>query len=221
VDGSPLSSAALSQLAVFPLPNTVLFPGTVLPLRIFEPRYCDLVRDALESESAMAVVLSKPSREDDREPTLHEVAGAGRIIHAEKLEGGHYNVLVHGLHRVRLVDELPRNRRYRRFRSVVIPPPDEAQLCEATAELGRLQSAVLSLRAAVAETDAQLVEVLRATSDPLELADILAATLVSEPEAQQALLASTRLNTRLANLIDMLADVMVRIGAPPRAAQMN
>ena len=80
---------------------------------------------------------------------------------------------------------------------------------------------MLSLRSAVAETDAQLVEVLRSTADPLELADILAATLVSEPEVQQTLLAAGELRVRLSRLIDLLADVMVRIGAPPRTAQLN
>lgn len=221
MDGSPLTAASLSQLAVFPLPNTVLFPGTVLPLRVFDKPYCDLVTDALARDSSLAVVLCKPTDDASKPATLHAVAGAGRIIHAEKLDGGHFNILVHGLHRVRLVDELPLERAYRRFRCEVIPAPDKRQIAGATAELARLQSCVLSLRAAVAEKDAQLVEVLRATADPIQLADILAATLVSEPEVQQKLLATVELRHRLAHLIDLLADVMVRVGAPPRSAMMN
>ncbi|MEK7705910.1 MAG: LON peptidase substrate-binding domain-containing protein, partial [Myxococcota bacterium] len=207
--------------AVFPLPHTVLYPGTVLPLRVCEKPYCDLVNDALAGDSSIAVVLRKMGEAQGGASPLHAVAGAGRIIHAEKLEGGHFNILVHGLHRVRLVEELPRERSYRRFRSEVIPAPDRAQLAAAGGELARLQSCVLSLRSAVAETDAQLVEVLRSTADPLELADILAATLVSEPEVQQTLLAAGELRVRLSRLIDLLADVMVRIGAPPRTAQLN
>ena len=50
-----MSGQALRELALFPL-RTVLFPGGALPLRIFEPRYVDMVRDCLRDERPFGVV---------------------------------------------------------------------------------------------------------------------------------------------------------------------
>jgi Lon protease-like protein len=221
VQSEPLPITAFEHLPVFVLPDVVLFPGTVLPLRVFETGYCNMVADALKGDRALAVVLRKTGLDACGQPALHDIAGAGRIIHADELPEGRYNILVHGLCRVRLTEEIQCNRGYRRFKATVVPPPDEHDLERAKQELAKLQSCVLSLRSSVAETDAQLVEVLRSTSDPLELADILAATLVSEPERQQYYLSAVDLRERLGNLIDALAEVMVRIGAPPKTAMMN
>lgn len=203
---------------MFPLPSTVLFPGTVLPLHVFEPRYRDMVSDALAGDGSMAIVLERTGVDERGLPLVHTVAGGGRIIHAERLADGRFNILLQGLSRVRLLDELPLDRRYRRFRADVIAAPTEPELKEAHAELAKLQSCVLALRSVVAERDAPMLEVLRSTSDPLELADILAASMISSPAVQQELLASINLRTRLAQLVDALADAMVRMGEPDGAA---
>lgn len=99
----------LQDLAVFPLPRVVFFPGTSLPLHIFEPRYRALMRDCLRSgRLAIAVSLLKPGYEDDYDgrPPMHEVCTVGRIESHEELPDGRFNLLLRGLHRVRL-RELP------------------------------------------------------------------------------------------------------------------
>jgi Lon protease-like protein len=222
VDLEPLNLATLSHLPVFPLPRAVLFPGTVLPLHVFEPRYVDMVTDALAGDRTLAIVMLKDeAAEAESAAPIHDVACAGRIIHADRLDNGRYNILLQGMHRVRLLEELPLERAYRRFRAEIIPRPSEAELVRASRELGRMQSCVLSLRSSVAESDEQLVEVLRSTPDPVQLADILSAAVVSDSALQQSLLAEADFQSRLKSLIDALADVMVRTGAPPREAQMN
>ncbi len=218
----PINLATLSHLPVFPLPRAVLFPGTVLPLHVFEPRYREMVADALAGDRTLAVVMLKDeAAEAERAAPIHEVACVGRIIHADKLDGGRYNILLQGMHRVRLLEELPLERSYRRFRSEIIPRPSEPELARASRELARMQSCVLSLRSSVAESDEQLVEVLRSTPDPVQLADILAAAVVSDSALQQALLAEPDIQARLRRLIDALAEVMARSPAPLRATQMN
>lgn len=223
MEPEPFSDEAVSRLAVFPLPSTVLFPGTVLPLHIFEPRYRAMVADALATDKAMAIVLAKDEPSDMNTPAaVHEVATAGRIIHAETLPDGRFNILLHGMQRVRLLEELNEGRLYRTFRAELIPQPDEAQLERASRELGRLQSCVLSLTSALETTDEQLVEVLRATPDPVQLADILAAAVVSDSDLQQRLLSQDDFGSRISKLIDVLADFMVRAGPPPRSsAELN
>ena len=79
----PLPDDELAALPVFPLPRVVFFPGTILPLHLFEPRYRAMMEDCVSSgPKAMAVALLKPGWDDDYEgaPPIHEIAGAGRIV---------------------------------------------------------------------------------------------------------------------------------------------
>jgi Lon protease-like protein len=150
----PITRSALERLPVFPLPATVQFPGTVLPLHIFEPRYVQMVRDAMAGDRALAIVMLK---DDDgameAQAEIFDVACAGVIVHAEAVGSDRFNILVHGVHRVRLLDELPLHEGYRRFRTQTIPPPTKTAIEQAGHELARLQSCVLSLRESVAHTD--------------------------------------------------------------------
>src|SRR5215468_9252705 len=111
--GSPASAGlrdllpALSALPLFPLPM-VLFPGALMPLHIFEPRYRAMVRDLLETHRALAVVLiTDHDRLDEHgHPRIAAVAGAGVIIDHVELPSGRFNILVRGRARVAL-EELP------------------------------------------------------------------------------------------------------------------
>ncbi|MEL6759401.1 MAG: LON peptidase substrate-binding domain-containing protein [Myxococcota bacterium] len=209
----------IERLPTFPLPTTVLFPGTVLPLHIFEPRYRQMVVDALAGDGLMAVALVRPGNDLAGAPPIYDIAGCGRIIHSEKLGDGRFNILLQGIERVRLTEELETDKLYREFRAEVIPRPNEDMLRAAEGELAKLQSCVLSLRTMIGEKDAPLIEVLRSTSDPLELADILAASLISDSELQQQVLSSNDLSARLATLIDVLAEVMLRLGTARTSEQ--
>jgi len=209
----------LERLPVFPLPATVLFPGTALPLHIFEPRYAAMVEDAMADDGALGIVMLR----DEADPMapqapIHRVACAGRIVHCERLPHERFNILVHGLDRVHLVDELPLENGFRRFRTTRM---DTTGINLAGPELARLQSSVLNLRSSVERTDEQLVEVLKATSDPVDLTDILSAVLVPEPAMRQTLLETESLSERIAMLIDAVAEVMIRVGEPPALAKMN
>src|SRR5262245_32721223 len=81
---------------VFPLPDVVLFPHVALPLHIFEPRYRQMVSDALEEERYIAMALLKPGWETDYEgrPPIHEMVCLGRITAEERLPGGKYNIVL-------------------------------------------------------------------------------------------------------------------------------
>jgi uncharacterized protein len=226
VDAELISTASLARLPVFPLPKAVLFPGTVLPLHVFEPRYRQMIADALAGDKTIAIVLIKEGSDGadgqlEPQAPIHDVACAGRIIHADELEDGRYNILVQGAARVRLREELALEKPYRRFTAEIIERPGDAEQHSASRELARLQSCVLSLRTSVQESDAQLVEVLRSTSDPVLLADILSAAVIADAAVQQYLLSELDFAARLRTLIDALAEVMVRSGAPPKEAQMN
>ena len=197
----------IDSLPIFPLPTAVLFPGIVLPLHIDDPCYCELIADALEKNGVLAVAMIQHGQDGDA-PPLCEIAGAGQIIHAEKLDGGDYNVLIQGLDRVRLLEELPKSHSYRRFKAEIIPKPSPDETDAAKNELVRLESCVMNLVSTIAGSDAQLVEVMRATPDPIQLVDFLSATVVQDIDTQQEILAAVDLKTRLAKLIDVLVDVL-------------
>ena len=74
------------RIPLFPLPDVVLLPGTLLPLHIFEPRYRAMVADALAGDRTIGMAMIRPGRESSGPtPKIHPVGGAGRIVEAEEL----------------------------------------------------------------------------------------------------------------------------------------
>src|SRR5213080_2405252 len=84
---------------LFPLPNLVLFPHVGQPLHVFEPRYRQLMADALDDDRLIALALLRPGWEEDyhKKPPIHEMVCLGRINNEEKLADGRYNLLLHGV----------------------------------------------------------------------------------------------------------------------------
>src|SRR3954471_19818881 len=101
-------------IPVFPLPNVVLFPTVSLPLHIFEPRYRDMVADALEGDRIIGMSLLQPGYEATYEgrPPVYAVGCAGVITHAERLADGRFNIVLRGIERFR-VDAEDASRSYR------------------------------------------------------------------------------------------------------------
>src|SRR4029450_1421295 len=96
-----------SLLPLFPLPNVVLFPNVFLPLHLFEPRYRQMVSDALAGDRMIGMVLLQPGYEKDydRAPSVYDVGCAGLITHVERLNDGRFNLVLRWLARCRLVGE--------------------------------------------------------------------------------------------------------------------
>src|SRR5688572_7162698 len=110
------NGGSFSGLArLFPLPNLVVFPHVVQPLHVFEPRYRELMQDALAGDKLIAMAVLAPGWENDYEgrPAVRPVACLGRIATHERLPDGRFNMLLLGLRRVRLVEELPPEHLYR------------------------------------------------------------------------------------------------------------
>jgi Lon protease-like protein len=103
---------------LFPLPNLVFFPHVMQPLHIFEPRYREMTADALDDDKLIALVLPRSGWEDDYagKPTIHSIACLGQIIADQKLDDGRYNLLLRGVARVRIVEEVSSDKLYRSAR---------------------------------------------------------------------------------------------------------
>ena len=91
---------------VFPLSTVVFFPNTLLPLHIFEPRYREMLRDALDSEKIIAMALLKPGWDDNYygSPDVFDVAGMGRIVSSETFRDGRSNIVLYGLKRIKILE---------------------------------------------------------------------------------------------------------------------
>ncbi len=115
-----------SLLPIFPLPTVVLFPNVFLPLHIFEPRYRQMVGDALGGDRMIGMVLLQPGYEERYEatPPVYEVGCAGLMTHAERLPDGRYNIVLRGLERFRIVGEESSTTSVLYRRALIAPLPE-------------------------------------------------------------------------------------------------
>jgi Lon protease-like protein len=127
---------------LFPLPNLVFFPQTRMPLHIFEPRYRQMIADAVAGEMRFAIVLLRPGWEDNYfgAPAVHPWGTLTIIEQAVPLDDGRFNILVRGEVRIRIVDEVSADP-YRVARVVARP---EHERDDATAYAQRTWLADLS-----------------------------------------------------------------------------
>jgi Lon protease-like protein len=155
-------SPAHITIPLFPLPDVVLFPGVVLPLHIFEPRYRRLVEDVLAGDRRLGMAVLKPGWEADYEgsPDIYATVGFGVIEAASRLEDGRLLIRLRGEGKGRVeaeVQQVP-------YRKVVLatrpdrPPGPElgarvAELAELVRELaieGEAEGAAFEVAAGVA-----------------------------------------------------------------------
>jgi Lon protease-like protein len=94
-------------LPIFPLPNVVLFPNVSLPLHVFEPRYREMVADALDGDRLIGMVLLRPGWEADYQgrPPVYPIGCAGVITHHDRMADGRYNIVLRGLEKFRITGE--------------------------------------------------------------------------------------------------------------------
>jgi ATP-dependent Lon protease len=220
---SPASSGlsdiaeALGALPLFPLPQTVLFPGALLPLHVFEPRYRAMVRDVLAGHRAMAVVMITDPKPIDAHghPSIAQVAGAGVIVDHVELPGGRYNILLRGRARVKL-DELPFVPPYRRAAAeVIVPPPEEVS----QSDLSALVSSATAFATFVRERDKTFDFRLPRDAEPSLLADLCAFHLVLDARERQAILETVPLRARVRRVAEALA--IQRLTLAPTGRDLN
>ena len=87
-------------VALFPLSGAVLLPGCDLPLNVFEPRYLNMVDDALKADRLIGMVQpQKGASEKDGFGSLYKTGGLGRIMQFAETEDGRYMIVLKGLRR--------------------------------------------------------------------------------------------------------------------------
>jgi len=113
------------RVAIFPLPGAILFPRSQLPLHIFEPRYREMVRDALDGPGRIGMI--QPQRlDDDNQAPLYGVGCIGEIVGVEELENGRFNIVLLGTNRFRYIQDVSFGAAYR-CAEVDIEPFDDSE----------------------------------------------------------------------------------------------
>jgi uncharacterized protein len=209
-DLSPTVEHFSGEVRLFPLPDLVLFPHVLQPLHIFEPRYRSLLEDAIQDDGLIAMSLLKPGWEQDYEgrPPLYPTACLGRVTAHRRLEDGTHNLLLLGLHRVRLVRELSPRHRYREAQAELcedyLPPFSAA---EQKALTRRLRNAFLKALPLMPDAKDQLAELVDEDMSLGTLTDLASYVLELEPVGKHELLAEVNVWRRAHRLIEHLSTV--------------
>jgi uncharacterized protein len=207
----------LIQIPIFPLPEVVFFPETVLPLHVFEPRYRQMIADSLAGDRWLGVVMLRAGWEKDYQgrPPVHDVAGAGEIIQAEMLADGRYNILLDGRVRVRILsEEPPDGRLYRVARAERVedrgPAPGDRTF---SGRLQELRAAHARLLLALGQSHPDVVGRLTvAGASPGTVIDRIVSAVVPDAEVRQRLLETTDVSERLDLAVGTLGDLLTMVG---------
>lgn len=204
---------AVAALKVFPLHGVSLLPGTPAPFHIFEPRYKALFQDALRGDRIVAVPsLYSKSDAHALRPPLKTICGAGIVETWDRYDDGRYDVVVRGLARVRLVEELPPTKLYREFRAEVLEdvlPAGGAPALQGQLEALRQLVYELSTKLPKESGAPQLAEAVAQMKDPSAIVDLVAAAAVSDPDDRQVVLEEVDVGKRLERVFEEVAGVVL------------
>ena len=192
-------------ISLFPLTGAILFPHANLPLNIFEPRYLNMIDDAMRGDRLIGMIQPLQSEADAAQPALSKTGCVGRIVSYSETDDGRYLIALKGVCRFELIGELDQTTPYRRanvdydpYKHDLDPPSDQAD------ESDLRENLLIALRDYLGrndlKTDWSAVE-----NAPLEtLIHALASGSPFSPVEKQLLLEAGDLKDRCAALIALL-----------------
>ncbi|WP_332657571.1 LON peptidase substrate-binding domain-containing protein [Brevundimonas sp.] len=198
-----VKAADLPQvIPVFPLPGAILLPRGQLPLNIFEPRYLNMIDDAMAGDRIIGML--QPQAGSARQPGLSPVGCAGRITSFAETSDGRYLITLTGCARFRLASELPAQTPYRQIRADFAPFEDDLT-APPVDDIGLDRDGLLDALRAYLETRGLDIDWDTAeTAPPEALINSLSMALPFEPPEKQALLEAPGLIDRSAVLTALL-----------------
>lgn len=207
----------MTSVPVFPL-NTVVFPGVVTPLHIFEDRYRALMRDLVAmpdpADRTFAVVAIREGYEvgDRGVQSLHRVGTLVQLTEIERYDDGRFDIEVTGRQRI-VLDQVDTSGEYLTARGDLVD--DEEDSSEAAEEADRALAAFEEYREALSTMRGGPVLAGPLPHDPAYLSYSLAATCLLSQSQRQDLLEAPDAFTRLRMLRGSLRDEMRAMRALP------
>lgn len=192
---------------LFPLPNLVMFPHVIQVLHIFEPRYCEMLSEALESDHLITMAILEPGWETHYElrPRLSKFVCIGRVVSHTTLGDGRHNILLAGVQRARIIEEISDDAPFRKARVELIEDqPMQDPLTEESARVELLRLFRTALPDELAESDS--FSDLLSQHIPLgTLTDVIAYAINFPASIKHTLLAEHRVEVRYQLLVEQLA----------------
>ena len=192
---------------LFPLPNLVMFPHVIQALHIFEPRYCEMLSDALESDHLITMAVLDPGWESHYQqvPSLSKFVCIGRVVSHTPVGDGRHNILLAGINRARIIEELSEDVPFRKARVEIIEDiPMEDPLAQEAARLDLLKLFRPALPEDLADSDS--FNDLLSQHIPLgSLTDVIAYAINFPIAVKQMLLGEHRAQVRYQILAEQLA----------------
>jgi hypothetical protein len=209
----------LRRVPIFPLPGVHLFPGALLPLHVFEPRYVAMLEYLLtEGDRAlvMATIDDQRALPGARTPPVYEVMGLGMVIAAQPTDEDRWNIVVRGVERVRLLEEHTATAPYRQVSVARLP---DAPLAGPSPLDERLRHLVGQL--AVAAPDAREALEMLLTQAPTSgaLTDLLAAHAAPDATTQRRLLETVDVAERLSLCCDLVGRLLLEVSADGKSTE--
>jgi uncharacterized protein len=200
----PKFSDLPTELPIFPLAGAVVMPGVQLPLNIFEPRYLNMVFDALAGNHLIGMIQPHSETAFDDEPEIHKVGCAGRITSYSETTDGRIVMVLTGVSRFEVRSELEPHRGYRRAKAswerfAIDFHDDETKLPDREGFFGSLHAYAQLRSVEVPWDDVQKM-------GDADLVNLLCAHLPLEPDDKQALIETIDLGQR-ADLMRALMDM--------------
>ena len=205
---------ALPRLPIFPLPGAVLLPHALVPLHIFEPRYRKMTRDCADGLRVLALAnIPNDRAAAERPPRVSPIVGVGVLARVDALPDGRFNIVLRGMLRARIEEELVSGAPYRLVRAAVL---DSRAGALAAAKANDLKRVVLALSAALRnEESGALAQLAARAADPGDLADIVAGALLASPRDRQAVLDALDVEERLDVVTQAAAVALARTASAP------
>lgn len=202
----------IERLALFPLSDVVLLPEVSVPLYIFEPRYRQMTRDALEDGHQIGMIAVRPEAVHDmaEDPPLFEIGCLGRIAHAQENPDGTFQMLLMGEKRFKVVAEHPRegDRLYRCARVELLDDPQPTTSGEKD-RFDTSRALVLDLLGRFVaqvrreESDESIIEGF-ASLEPTRMINALTQSISFLPAERQRLLEASSILSRFEIMEDLL-----------------
>ncbi|MFL5310929.1 MAG: LON peptidase substrate-binding domain-containing protein [Myxococcales bacterium] len=200
----------LHRLPIFPLPGAVLLPHALIPLHVFEPRYRKMVRDCQSGAGVLALanIPGEALRAGRNPPRVLPVIGAGILARVDPLPDGRSNIVLRGVRRARIVEELPTQEPYRLVRAEALDeaPAEAVALDRSAQQLRQLVLALCARHPGAAAT--ALAQMAGSTASPGDLADAVGAMIIESPHERQRLLETASAEDRLRRVAEHLAATL-------------
>jgi len=219
------------DVPLFPLPGVVLFPGSVLPLRVFEPRYRKLLEDVLPSHRFIAMAhLKDPSETADivpgsAPPAVHAILGVGKIVAHEPQPDGTSNIALLGQARCRIEREIP-HQPYRIAALTTLhdqagkSPAEQQMVVLARSEMMKVANGLIA-RTLDEGAGKKLQAALKEREDAGAVVDLLASMYVHPPGLRQALLESLDILERIRLLHAVMEKLAGQLDPKPPPLRYN